>query len=244
MTRPLAKLLSLLAAGMIAGGVVVVLTTCGSSTPKTAAMPGTVLLGGECSAYQDCQVPDGKVVECRCTDQSKVPVCVADLEAGEDCTTTGNFSPTCRPGTRCTATDLSLSKAVCLPVAKAGEPCGPTTSGCEDPTFCDSTQHCVVGTADLGQSCAQHAECKAPYVCPWGKHVCSTPAKIGDTCDTNPGGRSECAAGAGCDGSKCVAQKSDGQDCMFDEECTSGLCGPNGCGRGSGASNVILSCGL
>jgi hypothetical protein len=220
------------------------LTTCGASKKKTSTVPGSVPLGGECEAYDDCQAVVGKVIECRCTDQSKKPLCVADLEAGEDCSTSGNFSPVCRPGTRCTATDLTLSNLICLLVAKEGEFCGKGTGGCEDPSYCDSTDHCVVGQMDLGQSCSQHTECKSPYVCPWGKHVCSAPAKIGEACDTNSNGRSECVDGAGCDGSKCVAKKTDGQDCMFDEECTSGLCGTNGCGRGPGASDVVFSCGF
>jgi hypothetical protein len=243
MSKPAAMILSLSMAGVVIAGAVT-LATCGSSTSEGSAAPGSVALGGACKSYDDCQVPAGKVVECRCTDQNKKPVCVADLEAGEDCTTTGNFSPTCRPGTRCMAVDFSLSKAVCLPIAKAGESCGDDTGGCEDPTYCDVTQHCVVGQKDLGQSCSEHAECKAPYVCPWDKHVCSEPAAIGGSCDTNPSGRSECATGAGCDGAKCVAKKADGQDCLFDEECTSGVCGTNGCGRGPGPSDVIVSCGL
>jgi hypothetical protein len=243
MTKFLATITPLLFLGGLAMGAVT-LMTCDSAGQKARVAPGSVKLGGACTAFQDCQAVTGKVVECRCTDQSKLPLCMADLEAGEDCSTTGNFSPVCRPGTRCTATDLSLTNIVCLPVAKAGEACGADTGGCADPAYCDSTQHCVVGQADLGRSCSQHAECKAPNICPFGKQVCSAPAKIGETCDTNPGGRSECVAGAGCDGSKCVAQKADGQDCTFDEECTSMLCGTNGCGRGPGASDVITSCGL
>ena len=242
MTRPLTKIVPLLFLWVVAVAMFG-LATCTSSTKKANVAPGSVQLGGECTAFQDCQAVAGKVVECRCTDQSKQPLCVADVEAGGDCSTTGNFSPVCRPGTRCTATDLSLTTIVCLPVAKAGEACGSNTGGCEDPAYCDGTQHCVVGQSDLGQSCLQHAECKAPYVCPFGKQVCSAPAKIGETCDTNPNGRSECVAGAGCNGSKCVAQKADGQDCVFDEECSSGLCGPNGCGRGPGASDTVTTCG-
>ena len=243
MTRPLTKIVPLLFLWVVAVATFG-LAACTSSAKKANVAPGSVQLGGECTSLQDCQNVTGKVVECRCTDQSKQPLCVTDLEAGEDCSTTGNFSPVCRPGTRCTATDLSLSTIVCLPVAKTGESCGSTTGGCEDPAFCDSTEHCVLGTADLGQSCWQHAECKAPYVCPFGKYVCSTPAKIGETCSTNPGGRSECLAGAGCDGNKCVAQKADGQDCAFDEECSSGVCDTNGCGRGPGASDVVTTCGF
>jgi hypothetical protein len=240
MTKLFYKTSSLIFAGAIVGAVG--LTTCGES--KKAAVLGSVPLGGECEAYDDCQAVPGKVVECRCTDQGKKPLCVAELEAGEDCSTKGNFSPTCRPGTRCTATDLSLTTLVCLPVAKAGEPCGMGTGGCEDPAYCDGTNHCVVGQSGLGQSCSQHAECTSPYVCPWGKHVCTAPAKIGEPCNTNADGRSECEAGAGCDGGKCVAKKGDGQDCMFDEECSSGLCGTNGCGRGQGPSDVVTSCGF
>ena len=243
MTRLLAKIIPVVFVAVLAVGTAV-LMTCGSSGKKASVAPGSVQLGGECASFQDCQEVAGKVVECRCTDQSKQPLCVADLEAGEDCSTTGSFSPVCRPGTRCTATDLSFSNIVCLPIAKAGEDCGPTTGGCVDPAYCDGTQHCVVGQAELGQACSQHAECQAPNVCPSSKHVCSAPAKIGDACDTNTGGRSECVAGAGCNGSKCVAQKSDGQDCVFDEECASGLCGTNGCGRGPSSSDVITTCGF
>ena len=137
-----------------------------------------------------------------------------------------------------------MTNVVCLPVAKVGEACGASTGGCEDPAYCDSTEHCVVGNAGLGQACSQHAECKAPNICPFGKFVCSAPARIGESCSTNSDGRSECVAGAGCNGTKCVAQKADGQDCAFDEECSSGVCGINGCGRGPGSSDVITTCGL
>ena len=242
MTKPIAKIVPLLLLGIVAVGTVTQ-TTCTPAAKKASLAPGSVPLGGECAAFQDCQATAGKVVECRCTDQSKQPLCVADLEAGGDCSTTGNFSPVCRPGTRCTAADLSLTTLVCLPIAKAGESCSSGTGGCEDPAYCDSTQHCVVGQLDLGQSCSQHAECKTPYVCPFGMQVCSVPAKIGETCHTNPGGRSECVVGAGCNGNKCVAQKADGQDCFSDEECSSGLCGTNGCGRGPGSSDIVTTCG-
>jgi hypothetical protein len=95
-------------------------------------------------------------------------------------------------------------------MAKLGESCGPATGGCEDPAFCDDSSHCAFGQAGLGQTCGSHAECKAPFTCPWAKHVCSTPAKIGQSCHTNPGGRSECEAGSGCNGIRCVAQASTG----------------------------------
>lgn len=243
MTRLVAKILSLVFTGTVAT-TALFLATCGSTDDKISVARGSVLLGGECTSYDDCAGVAGKLVECRCTDQNRKPVCVADLEAGEDCSTTGNFSPVCRPGTRCVATASDARKQVCAPIAGVGEACGAGTGGCQDPAYCDGTTHCALGQAELGQSCGQHAECKSPYVCPFGKHVCSRPAKIGEACDTNPGGRSECEAGAGCNGNKCVAQKSDGQDCAFDEECTSGLCGPNGCGRGQGTSDAVLACGL
>lgn len=243
MTKLAAKIVPGVMGAFLAVGMLS-LMTCGSTGKKATIASGSVQLGGVCSSLQDCQDVTGKVVECRCTDQSKQPLCVADLEAGQDCSTSGNFSPVCRPGTRCTATDVTLSTVVCLPVAKAGEACGNATGGCQDPAYCDSTQHCVVGQVELGQACSQHAECKSPNICPFGRFVCSAPAKLGESCSTNPSGRSECAAGAGCNGNTCVAQKADGQDCAFDEECTSGQCGINGCGRGPGSSDVVTTCGL
>lgn len=116
-------------------------------------------------------------------------------------------------------------------VAKVGEDCGPAVARCQDPAFCDDTRHCAVGDAGLGKACARHAECKAPLVCPWAKHVCSAPAKIGQSCHTNPGGRSECEGGAGCNGTRCVAQKTDGESCLADEECKSGACQGNACAK-------------
>jgi hypothetical protein len=118
-------------------------------------------------------------------------------------------------------------------MAKVGEPCGPATGGCDDPAFCDDSLHCALGQAALGKACESHAECKAPLVCPWAKHVCSAPAKIGQSCNTNLGGRSECEPGSGCNGMRCVAQKADGQSCVADEECKAGVCQGNGCGRGA-----------
>ena len=119
-------------------------------------------------------------------------------------------------------------------VAKVGEDCGAATGRCQDPAFCDDTRHCAVGDAGFGKVCSHHAECKAPFVCPWAKHVCSTPAKIGQSCHTNSGGRSECQAGAGCNGTRCVAQRSDGESCLADEECKSEACQGGACGKSAG----------
>jgi hypothetical protein len=240
--NPLTRWLSLLGLALVT--TTICLVACNGGSSRAAAAPGSVPLGGECASYDECQPVTGKTVQCRCTDQSSKPLCVADLKAGDDCTTTGRFSPMCEPGTRCTPTDLQMSKVICLPIAKEGEECGTTTGGCQDPAFCDETHHCRVGQAGLGEACAEHAQCKAPYICPWGRRLCTAPAKIGEACDINSDGRSECEAGAGCNGSKCVAKKADGQDCMFDEECKTGLCGVNGCGRGAGPGDVIVSCGF
>lgn len=120
-------------------------------------------------------------------------------------------------------------------VVKVGEACGPGAGRCQDPAFCDESLHCAVGEAERGQVCARHAECKAPFVCPWARHVCSSPGKIGQSCHTNPGGRSECETGAGCNGTKCVAQKADGQSCLADEECLSGDCQGGRCDKGAEA---------
>jgi hypothetical protein len=119
-------------------------------------------------------------------------------------------------------------------VAKVGEDCGPAIARCQDPAFCDDSRHCAVGDAGLGKACARHAECRSPLVCPWAKHVCSTPAKIGQSCHTNPGGRSECEAGAGCNGTNCVAHKPDGASCLADEECKSGACQGSACAKTTG----------
>jgi hypothetical protein len=243
MSNVIAKIVALLSLAGIAIATIV-LATGSSEAAKKSNAPGSVALGGECTAFQDCQAVPGKIVECRCTDHSRRPVCVADLDVGQDCSSATNVSAVCRPGTRCTAVGPRSAKAVCLPTAKAGEACGPGTGGCQDPAFCDSNQVCVLGHAELGQTCGQHAECKAPYVCPGGKHVCSRPAKVGGACETNSDGRSECAAGAGCNGSRCVAKKADGVACTFDEECLTGLCGTSGCGLGPASANVIASCEL
>ncbi len=121
-------------------------------------------------------------------------------------------------------------------VAQVGEDCGVTNGRCQDPAFCDDSRHCALGEAGLGKVCSNHAECKAPLVCPWNKHVCSPPAKIGQSCHTNPGGRSECEAGAGCNGTKCVAQKPAGASCLSDEECKSGACQGGTCSKDTGTS--------
>jgi hypothetical protein len=243
MSNLVAKIVALLSLAGIAVATIV-LATGSSEAAKKNNSPGSVALGGECAAFQDCRPVSGKVIECRCTDQSSRPVCVADLDVGQDCSTAISVSSVCRPGTRCTPTGPGSAKAICLPAAKAGEPCGPGTGSCEDPAFCDSNHLCVIGQAELGQTCGQHTECKAPYVCPGRKHVCSRPAKIGETCETNSDGRSECVAGAGCNGNRCVAKKTDGAGCTFDEECLTGLCGTSGCGLGPASGNVIASCGL
>jgi hypothetical protein len=243
MSNLVAKIVALLSLAGIAVATIT-LATGSSEAAKKNNLPGSVVLGGECAAFQDCRLVFGKVVECRCTDQSSRPVCVADLDVGQDCSTSISVSSVCRPGTRCTATGPHSAKAVCIPAAKAGEACGPGTGGCEDPAFCDSNHVCVLGQAELGQTCGQHAECKAPYVCPGRKHVCSRPAKVGEACETNSDGRSECVADAGCNGNRCVAKKIDGAGCTFDEECLTGLCGTSGCGLGPALGNVIVSCGL
>lgn len=120
-------------------------------------------------------------------------------------------------------------------VAKVGEDCGAAVGRCQDPAFCDDSRHCAVGDAGLGKVCSHHAECQAPLVCPWAKHVCSAPAKVGQACHTNPGGRSECEAGAGCNGMRCVARKLDGASCLADEECKSGACQAAICAKGTGS---------
>lgn len=152
-----------------------------------------------------------------------------ELHAGDDCTGNGEG---CTQGTRCMPTQPGSGRLICLPMGKLGEACGPATAGCEDPAFCDDSLHCALGDAGLGHVCGRHAECKAPLICPWGKHVCSTPAKIGQSCHTNPGGRSECEPGSGCNGTRCVAQKPDGHSCLADEECKAGICEKGGCGHG------------
>jgi len=150
------------------------------------------------------------------------------LQSGDDCT---NRSEACAQGTRCRAAQPGTRRFLCLPIAKLGDVCGPGTGGCQDPAFCDDSLRCVLGQAALGSACARHVECKAPLICPWAKHVCSEPARIGQSCHTNPGGRSECQAGTGCNGTRCVAQKPDGASCLADEECTAGLCQKSGCGH-------------
>jgi hypothetical protein len=150
------------------------------------------------------------------------------LQAGEDCT---NHGEACAQGTRCRVAQSGSKRFLCLPVANLGDACGPGTGGCQDPAFCDDSLHCALGHAALGSACARHVECKAPLVCPWAKRVCSEPAKIGQSCHTNPGGRSECQAGAGCNGIRCVAQKTDGTACLSDEECKAGNCQKGACGQ-------------
>ncbi len=242
MSNWVAKIVALLSLAGFAIAMLV-LATGSSEAAKKYSLPGSVALGGECAAFQDCHAVTGKIIECRCTEQSRHPVCVADLDVGQDCSNAISVSSVCRPGTRCTPTEPGSAKAICLLAAKAGEACGPGTGGCEDPAFCGSNHVCAVGQAELGQTCGQHAECKAPYVCPGSKHVCSHPAKIGEACETNSEGRSECVAGAGCNGNRCVAKKADGAGCTFDEECLTGLCGTSGCGLGPASGNVIASCG-
>jgi hypothetical protein len=147
----------------------------------------------------------------------------SDPRAVEDCT--------CAPGMPCKPVESDRRHFRCLPLAKVGESCGPASAVCDEPAFCDDTGHCALGQAGLGQACAGNAECKTPLVCPWAKHLCSAPGKMGQSCHTNPGGRSECAAGLGCDGIRCVTKKLDGQACVADEECKAGACQPSGCGQ-------------
>jgi hypothetical protein len=237
MTRLVAKAVFLF--GVLAVGTLCLLARS-SGASKARPERGSVMLGQACKSHDDCRAVVGRVVLCRCTDQSSQPLCIADLQLGEDCGTTGRFSPVCEPGTRCAPTGPEPTSLACLPVAKVGESCDVTTAGCEDPAYCDSTQHCVVGQAELGQACSQHAECRSPYICPWGKNACTLPGRIGAPCHTNARGRSECATGGGCNGSHCIAWKADGQACLFDEECATGLCGINGCGR---TGEVTTSCG-
>lgn len=112
----------------------------------------------------------------------------------------------------------------------AGRACAP--GALASPAYCDGSLRCVLAEAGLGQACASHTDCQAPLVCPWATHVCSTPAKVGQPCHSNPGGRSECASGAGCNGIRCVVRKPEGQACMTDEECRSGDCQGGRCSRG------------
>ncbi len=220
---------------------------CGTKndTPGQSTSAGTVTLGGECRGYAECAPVTGKVIECRCTDQSSKPLCVADAEAGESCAITGNFQPVCRPGTFCIGLGTS-NQATCMAPAAAGEACGNGASQCQDPYYCDTTFHCVLGQATLGQACdwLQSASCAAPNICSFN-NVCTAPAAVGQSC-TNPaaGERNPCVVGSACSGSVCEPLKPDGADCMLDDECSSGICSLDHCGTASLPSNVIYSCGL
>ncbi len=236
-----------LLAKVAAAGMVTLGACGGSGGDNPAAAKGTVPLGGECRGFDECQPVDGKVIECRCTDQSNKPICIADANQGESCARTGNFQAVCRPGLRCVGQNLSnLNDLSCMAPAQANEACS-STPGCQDPYFCGSDGRCVLGTADLGSSCSssQPASCKAPDLCPFGKGVCTAPAAVGEACErASAGDRSPCVQGAACDGSHCVPLKGDGADCMYDEECTSGICGLGQCGRGSLPADMMYGCGF
>src|SRR5512142_570490 len=123
MSRVVAKVVALLSLAGLAIATLVFAAGASQAARKNY-LPGTVALGGECAAFRDCRPVPGKVVECRCTDQGQHPVCVADLDVGQDCSMTGpsaGASSVCRPGTRCTAVAGHATKAVCLALAKAGE---------------------------------------------------------------------------------------------------------------------------
>jgi len=103
----------------------------------------SVQLGGTCTAFQDCQAVTGKVVECRCTIRASSPV-RGRSRNWRRLRYDRQFLARVRPGTRCTATDLSLANIVCLPVAKTARPADRTQVGAKIPRICDGTQHCVV----------------------------------------------------------------------------------------------------
>ena len=206
---------------------------------------GSVQVGAECRASNDCAAVPNEMVECRCTDSSSKPLCVAELEPGESCAPTGNFGLPCAPGSRCVG-ELSpdgVNTATCLVPGNLGDACSPEP-GCAEPNYCDITGHCVPGDANLGDACdsLQWSQCKPPNICSFSG-VCVPPAALGEPCDAKEdGSRSGCVPGAVCDGLSCVPPKPDGEFCARDEECATGFCGLAGCGRSSPATTVLF-CG-
>jgi hypothetical protein len=210
---------------------------CGGSG---GAKPGSVPLGGACRGLVECAPVAGKVVRCDCTDRSRSPLCVADLEAGESCALVGNFQTPCRAGTDCSG---PLAAPVCVARVGAGEPCGNDAGLCQDPYYCDGSGHCALGQAKLGEDCSfiQDASCAAPNLCGNGA-VCTAPARLGESCI--PGDRNPCAAGSVCNGGTCVKPAPDGADCFFDADCASGVCSLDQCGPGPLPAGIIFSCGI
>jgi hypothetical protein len=132
----------------------------------------------------------------------------------------------------------------------------------------------VTGSQDVGKPCGSRLECKDGLVCSgyWKARAASvkdtsgkakaegTCAKLGgpgDPCDADDsifpelGGISwQCAAGLHCDydtatsSSKCSAAKKDGEDCMFDSDCSApSECVVNKCAPGPAAQKLGENCG-
>ena len=68
MSNWVAKIVALLSLAGFAIAMLV-LATGSSEAAKKYSLPGSVALGGECAAFQDCHAVTGKIIECRCTEQ-------------------------------------------------------------------------------------------------------------------------------------------------------------------------------
>jgi hypothetical protein len=216
--------------GLVVGAVLVAVSACAGETKQE---PGTLAVGSGCRSTLDCAQDEDEPVECRCTDQSREPVCDRLSGAGESCAVTGSFQKKCRDRLTCAvAPGGDPEQPVCLGPAVVGAYCT-SFADCVPDLVCDTASHqCRTGAATIGQDCFNDIDCATPLRC--AGFSCAAPIADGESCaDAGVPTLRTCEAGRACGGwtQRCEPLKEDGNRCGWDLECKSAVCFFDTCGK-------------
>jgi hypothetical protein len=204
-----------------------------SSCPGScAALQGE---GMACSRDEDAQCQDGLTCFCAGAECPQGGTCQALGALGDECDP--GVLPACAPGNVCLQEGASPACAALatLYFRALDEDCDVTSELCEEGLVCES----VSGTAGVcrppvgsGEPCGR-AE---PNQCPKDEYCdAESPGEVG-TCAARPGdgqpclNRSvPCADGHVCIVDTCRALRANGEDCMSERQCFSGVCDAGAC---------------
>lgn len=199
-----------------------------------AVFTGTLANGAACGFDLECEssrcaAPDCPGACCTGTCAPAAPL----PSIGEPCTSLCagdaycDVDSICRAalpiGAACTENTLCVRQAyceagTCTQLPHSGDLCA---SGCaEVGSLCIDGRCRDAGMP--GDPCSSDAACSRYYWCDFTNHCAELPA-LGMPCT------GACAGGAYCDAMLCVAQKSDGADCIYNDECASHLCDDGAC---------------
>jgi hypothetical protein len=207
---------------------------------------GHIALGAPCDVAGDaCAQPDGKEVVCDCAGGSSKPTCVARIDVGATCGTSGAG---CRTGAYCDG-----RANVCTAYHALGEKCHFDDGGgssheelCARGLACGASGNCETGKA-AGETCDfVFDDCALGLYCPFTGQTCQPTLAVGASC---PSDRDACGTGAACISkngapSTCVKLAANGEACTTDLDCGAGLrCNGKTCvSKAAGAPGLI--CGF